>query len=605
MLTRCPHTTRSYLRIAARYVCGVVCSLLISLHVATAQPKLTSEISPTAGSQNDLFLFTVTVEGERVSGAPLLSGGEDFALSLLGPRTSISIVNGNMRSRVSYVYQLTPKREGRLSTPKAELTVNGQTISAPPIEVVIAKGAGEPTGLTDQAPKESLFLRQTASPTHVFQGQQIVHAITVYTRVDLNELSLEDLTNDGFWQESIATNDRSVKEVDGVQYTAVEMSNALFPLRTGNLVLPARKLHAKIPARQSNDPLSLDPFDDHFFNQFFDRYQLKSVTISSNPLSIEVKPLPPVPAEFQKSIGPVPIVGATAVRVSYPPEAISTGETKTVTVEVVSEGNLNPLKTIQLQTPTGFKVYDERPETKMERRNGHLITHKKFKFSVLPFSPGMARIPAVSISYFDPISATYTTARSSDIAFPVQGADISASSSQQQTGGADNVADQNATTSGLIPTLPSVPIAPPLSYNEPTFSERVASYVSIQLALLLLAGVGGVGILALIIQRRAARGGALDSFVRSLNDVANLKQFEEFMRELISTRVSKVSETSSMDELRSRVMNMVPDQAVALALSSVLDDIEVLNYGKQPTDGSVDISALKGRLATILTQWRE
>lgn len=604
MLIRIPPTALSSLRIATRYVCGVVCALLITLHVALAQPKITSEISPTAGSQDDLFLFTVTVEGERVSGAPLLSGGEDFDLKLLGPRTSISIVNGTMRSRVSYVYHLTPKREGRLTTPKAELTVGGQTISAPSIEVVISKGSGEPSGLTDSPPKESLFLRQTASPAHVFQGQQIVHAITVYTRVDLNELSLEDLTNDGFWQESIATNDRSIREVDGVQYTAVEMSNALFPLRTGTLTLPARKLHAKVPVRQSNDPLSLDPFGDDFFNQFFDRYQLKPVTVTSNPLSIEVKPLPPVPGEFQKTIGPVPIVGATAVRVSYPPEAINTGETKTVTVEVVSEGNLNPLKTIQLQTPPGFKVYDERPETKMERRNGHLTTHKKFKFSVLPLTPGLAHIPAVSISYFDPLTGNYTTTHSSDIAFPVQGHDIS-SSTQQEPGSSEKSADQNATNPALIPTLPSVPIAPPLAYNAPTFSERVASYVSTQFALLVLAGIAGLGVLALISRRRAAPAGKYNSFISSLNEVHDLKQLEEFMRHLVSTRLSKVSETSSMDELRSRVINALPDQAIALALSSILDDIEVMSYGKQAPDATKDLSALKERLATILTQWRE
>jgi hypothetical protein len=60
-----------------------------------------------------------------------------------------------------------------------------------------------------------------------------------------------------------------------------------------------------------------------------------------------------------------------------------------------------------------------------------------------------------------------------------------------------------------------------------------------------------------------------------------------------------------MDELRSRVINALPDQAIALALSSILDDIEVMSYGKQAPDATKDLSALKERLATILTQWRE
>jgi hypothetical protein len=59
-----------------------------------------------------------------------------------------------------------------------------------------------------------------------------------------------------------------------------------------------------------------------------------------------------------------------------------------------------------------------------------------------------------------------------------------------------------------------------------------------------------------------------------------------------------------MDELRARVATAVPDQAIALALSSVLDDIELINYGDHSTPRAQDISSLKERLGMILMQWR-
>jgi hypothetical protein len=126
----------------------------------------------------------------------------------------------------------------------------------------------------------------------------------------------------------------------------------------------------------------------------------------------------------------------------------------------------------------------------------------------------------------------------------------------------------------------------------------------VQLAILILAGVIGVGVIALSARQRSAISGAITSSLSSLNEIRDLKELEEFLRDLISTRVSRVSETSSMDELRARVATAVPDQTVALALSSVLDDIELLNYGSNSHTPSQDISSLKERLGMILMQWR-
>lgn len=600
-MTRASSTYRS--RVIASLI-AVLCALGLLVPSAAAQVSIRTEISPTSGSVDDLFLFTVVVEGSRVTKPPLLSGGDDFDLRLLGPRSTISIVNGSMNSRVSYVYHLTPKREGRLSTPKAEITVDGKVFTAPPVEIPVAKGTGRGSKSADAPTGDSLFLKQTASPSHVYQGQQIRQAITVYTRVDLNDLNMEDLTNDGFWQETIASNDRSMRELDNQQYTAVEMVNALFPLRSGKLILPARVLHAKVATEQpSANPFSFDPFSDDFFNQFFNQVELRPVTIKSNSVTLEVKPLPPAPPTIQPLIGAVPIVGPTSVRVNYAMETMNTGDTKTILIEVTSEGNLNPLKTVPLTAPSSFKVYEERPETRFERQHGKLVTKKTFKFSIVPLVSGLARIPAVKVAYFNPASESYETATSSDIAFPVQGRDLTSSSAQQVEQRSAAVPSDDAHVVG-IPTLPPIPVAPPLSYQESSLVDRISAYISVQLALLILAGVIGIGIISFSSRQRAAVSGAITSSLASLNEIRDIKELEGFIRSLISTRVSRVSETSSMDELRARVATAVPDQTIALALSSVLDDIELVNYGAAAGNAAQDISSLKERLGMILMRWR-
>lgn len=577
-----------------------------SATTASAQVSLRSEISPKAGGTDDLFLFTVTVDGAQAPTTPRLSGDNDFDTRLLGPRTSISIVNGVVNSRISYVYHLTPKREGTLRTPKAEVLVNGKALTAEPIEVPIGKahtGAGTKGSSSSQVPDDLVMLRQTASPTSVYPGQQVVYALSIYTRADLTELNMEDLSTDGFWQETIAENQRSTRQVNNKEYTAVEVFKALFPLRSGTIEIPIRKMTAKVPAEDPRDEsLIFDPFNDDFFKQFFHQVELRPVTVLSNDLKVDVKPLPPLPADLKKFSPTVPIVGETTVKVEYPLDAINTGETKSLMVEVVSEGNLNPLKTLPIDLPPRFKLYDERPEVRLERRNGKLITRKTFKYSVVPLTPGLVRIPAIKLAFLNPHTGQYETASSSDIAFPVRGESLATSASQDQT--TTTQSDDVNSTSSAIPTMAPLPIAPPLEYEEPSLAERVTGYVSVQLAILIFAGVCGLGFIA-VFSTKGNRGTEEKVVSTSaLQEIHTLKELEGFVREVISTKLSKGAENSTMDELRARVAKSLSDKNLALAMSSLLDDIEVFSYGGAPNGTGDDILPLKERLAMILMQWR-
>ncbi len=83
-----------------------------------------------------------------------------------------------------------------------------------------------------------------------------------------------------------------------------------------------------------------------------------------------------------------------------------------------------------------------------------------------------------------------------------------------------------------------------------------------------------------------------------------MKDLEGFVRQVISSKLSKVSESSTMDELRARVTSALPDKNLALAISSLLDDIEVYNYGGTTDDRDREVQTLKERLGMILMQWR-
>lgn len=590
-------------QIARRCALVLLGTLLLAVASAGAEVSVKTEISPKSGHKDDLFLFTVTVEGARNAPPPTLTDDSDFDVTLLGPRTAISIVNGVMNARISYVYHLTPRREGTLRTPKVRVNVEGQDLSAIPLEVPVGVGHGN-NALKGKDAGDLLFLRQTVSPTTAYEGQQVVYTLSVYTRVDLNELNIEEPTNDGVWQENLAENQRSMRYVNNIEYTTVEAMKALFPLRSGSITIPSRRLKAKIPdeTTRQDSSFSLDPFSNSFFQQFFNQAEFKPVTVTSNELTLEVKPLPAMTAEEKKSAPTVAIVGPTTMKVDYPLDVINTGETKTVSITVSSEGNLNTLKTIPLEVPSRFKVYEERPEVKTDRRSGKLVTHKTFKYSLLPLSPGLTRIPGAKLTFFNPEKGDYEVLTSSDIAFPVRGQDLTASNAQPAQ--ANSQQPSSASSSSTVPTMAPLPIAPPLEYEEPGIVERLSSYVSVQFALLVLAAVCGVGCIALFGAQRKPNEEKREISTSALNEVSTMKDLEAFVRQVIASKLSRISETSTMDELRSRVAAALSDKNLALSINSLLDDIEVYNYGGHPGDRDREVQTLKERLGMILMQWR-
>jgi hypothetical protein len=326
------------------------------------------------------------------------------------------------------------------------------------------------------------------------------------------------------------------------------------------------------------------------------------VTVTSNEARIEVKPLPPVPADLQQYIGNVPIVGPTSVKVDYSPDVVNVGESKTISIEVASEGNLNPLKSVHFEVPPGMKMYEERPDTKMDNRGPRLVMHKIFRYSLVPLKPGLFRFPGVKLAYFDPDSGDYRLATSDTIAFAVQGKAIASAGAETP---APELKQQPSTVTDPrnkpIPTLPPVPIGPPLRYEEPTLFEQISRGISVQLSLLLLAVAIGLWTLFAAGSRwkRPAHAGQVRQ--EEIRRTSDLKELENLMRRMMSGKLGIPAE-SSFDQFRAAALREVKDKEAALAARTLLDDFEVLRYGQPGSVGTTEIEGLKARMISMLAR---
>jgi hypothetical protein len=604
-------------------------ALLSAVPDAFAGPAVTSEITPRSGGLDDLYIFTVTIEGAQTQSPPQLSGGTDFSLQLLGPQTSISIINGTVRSRAAYIYQLKPKREGELSTPRVEVTINGSIFSAAPITVEVQGGAAAnaPSGAGGRGEPDRVSLEQQADPEEVYQGQQVVNTIKLRTRVELQGLTFDDLTADGFWQESLADRKLTTPEyIRGTEYTVVDIRRALFPLRSGTIDIPVRSAVTKVAVRRKSSTglPGFGLFDDDFLGSIFQAVELQDLSLASNKLTVRVKPLPTPPDALHTVVGNSPLVGATSVEVQYEVDAINVGESKTVSISVVTAGNINPFKSLELVAPTGVKIYSEQPKTEHNRDSAELISRRTFRFSVVPLRPGLIRIPGVQVPFFDPLKGEYQIAKSSDIAFPVRGQAIveptPAPGSSNAVGGgssplavgpgsaAASSASSSERLSQPLPTLPAIASAPPraapaLTYEEPTLLEQLSEQISLQLAILALASVLALTVVVWVVTRLRPSDGSSGELA-ALADTQSSADLEAAVRAAAVRRLTGAQLESTLDQLRALVAAQVRDQELALAIRSLLDDLEVVRYGGGGEASQGDLKGLRARAREVLRQWR-
>jgi len=572
----------------------LICSFTVE---ATAAPRLSLEVHPNFGTVDDFFILSVTLaDGPEDATAPLLTGGGDFRLSLLGPASSLQIANGSISRRVSYNYELSPKQEGILTTPGAEVTIDGQKLTAAPLQVTI-RGARASTPPEEGQPENAdYFMRQKLSPSDsAYVGQQLTHTLEIYTRTTLIDPQLQELTFPGFRSEPIGEQENARRYLNGVPYTVSVLRRALFPQTSGEIQIAPRELKTKVRSRATGAGApfgfgGMDPFDPNFVDNFFNRGTLRGVTLRSNPLTLRVKPLPTIPANFPLLGLDLPPVGRTAVRVSYDPVDISYGDTKTVNATISSAGNIQGVKSLGLKGGGAVKLYAESPETKTTFQGDLLWTTKSFKLSLVPLATSAAELPSIALGYFDPDDGQYKVASSEVIKFAVLG--TPAATQDPAVGSAAPLPPQPAAEQ----QLPN-PSAPPTStpaprYEEPTAIEGLLTRVSIPLALLFLAAallLAGAVSLGLYLR---GRGAPRREIMRELSAAQTPQVLATALQAALRQRYPALSEQFSREELRGVVKN----RQLLFQIETLFDTLDSTLFGGAQSP----LSELKSQAVTLL-----
>lgn len=339
---------------------------------------------------------------------------------LMGPTfatsTSVSFdSSGGTSSNVSSVFTfiLMAEKEGTFNVPPATLNIKGANYTSnalaikvlPPDKSGSADSSTESDGGNTSSSKgiasDELFVRMIVSDKNVYEQEGFLVTFKIYSsKYDLNFESIKFPEFEGFLAQEIDLPNKQwvMENYNGRNYnTVVVKQTILYPQRAGKITIDSGKFDAMVRIPSQKRVRS-------FFDDFFDGYDDVSKTLTTNPVTIDVKPLPSgKPASFSGAVGTFTMTS------SISSANVKANEAVTIKVDISGNGNIKLVKNPDVVFPNDFDVYDPKVQINITTTTAGANGNKTIEYMAIPRYAGDFEIPAILFSYFDTKTGTYKT----------------------------------------------------------------------------------------------------------------------------------------------------------------------------------------------------
>jgi len=352
---------------------------------------------------------------------------------------------------VTYTYTVLPKSAGTFTIPPQTIRIGSTPLRTPALTLNVADAPGRPSAAQPSRGTQS----QSVRASDLFFAELIVPKKTAYVgevvpvqirigcdarfRWQLIEPSIE-VSGQGFTTQKLQRSGETQETVSGRPFDLKIYKTAITAARAGKFEVGPVKANAQVlvprarsaPRSRSRSPFDLfdldDPFSDPFFsNPFAQIGERREVEIKSEPVALEVKPLPPnAPPSFSGAIGNF------TMSTDANPKSLQVGDPITVTTAISGRGNFDRVNAPVVEDERGWHKYP--PSSKFKQDDEVGISGTKTFETVLSPNEKKQSLPLLAFSYFDPVKEQYVTVRSEPIAISVQGGAVAANVAPTQPG---------------------------------------------------------------------------------------------------------------------------------------------------------------------------
>lgn len=394
--------------------CLFLTAALLSAPVAVsaADIRISASVDNTEVTLEDVLNLKVVVEGTQQAPEPQPPALPDFKVRSGGRSSSLQVINGQRTASTTFNYQLIPTQPGNFTIAPFTLKIDSNPYITAPIQITVRKQESS-------ARSDSVVFAEVSVPTHQpYVNELLPLTLKVYRKVDVRNVNVE-LPLDAFRKQELGPPKQYHRVLKGVRYDVYEWNMALYPLRPGKATVPPARIELDVVEQKPSErKRPLDPFfNDPFFQSpfFQNQYQLKHKILRTEPIELDVLPLPESnrPDPFSNLVGQFKI-NATLSRTQ-----LDQGDTLTLTVTVEGEGNPQDAVLHLPDAGEQFKVYPDQPQFTRSGGDDTIAGKKVFKYALVPLASGSLTFPAIRLAYFDPRAHTYRIIHSEPLSLTV------------------------------------------------------------------------------------------------------------------------------------------------------------------------------------------
>src|SRR5438128_8225267 len=426
------------------FLIGITAGILAAGFAFADSPSVTAVLSNSEIVVGETVELQIKVTGPGDARPPEEISVDGLEIHATGQSRQFEIHNFATSSSVTYNYTILPLRAGRFTIPSQTVRAGGKLLKTPELTLNVADSPSRPSGVRPSRGTQA----QSVRASDLVFAEMIVRQKTAYVgeivpvqirmgfdpRVRPRLIEPPEITGQGFTAQKLQESGQNSETINGRPYDVVTYKTAIAAARAGKFEVGPVKAKAQVlvpRARSAPRPRSPfgfdldDPFSDPFFsNPFAQMGERREVEIKSEPVALEIKPLPPnAPPSFSGAIGNF------VMTTDAQPKSVQVGDPITVTSAISGRGNFDRVNAPVVEDERGWHKYP--PSSKFKQDDEVGISGTKTFETVLSPNEKKQTLPVLALSYFDPAKEQYMTLRSEPIAITVQGG---AAATQNVTG---------------------------------------------------------------------------------------------------------------------------------------------------------------------------
>ena len=432
------------------FLIGITAGILAAGFAFADSPSVTAVLSNSEIVVGETVELQIKVTGPGDARPPEEISVDGLEIHATGQSRQFEIHNFATSSSVTYNYTILPLRAGRFTIPPQTVRAGANLLKTPELTLNVADSPSRPSGVRPSRGTQT----QSVRASDLVFAELIVPQKTAYVgeivpvqirmgfdpRVRPRLIEPPEITGQGFTAQKLQESGQSSETINGRPFDVVTYKTAIAAARAGKFEVGPVKAKAQVlvprprsaPRSRSRSPFDLfeldDPFSDPFFsNPFAQIGERREIEIKSEPVALEVKPLPPkAPPSFSGAIGNF------TMTTDAKPKSVQVGDPITVTAAISGRGNFDRVNAPVVEDERGWHKYP--PSSKFKQDDEVGISGTKTFETVLSPNEKKQSLPLLAFSYFDPVKEQYVTVRSEPIAISVQGGAVAANVAATQPG---------------------------------------------------------------------------------------------------------------------------------------------------------------------------